>query len=112
MPRGGPDYLEFNFSPSTSWAAYAFDRYRKGMREFAQADEPQIAIARASGSLALAASADLDNLPSTHWHVGLSAVIEEEGGVISYWALNHPPGKPDFHHPACFTLELPAPERR
>lgn len=40
---------------------------------------------------------------------GLSAVVEETDGTKSYWALRHPPGVPDFHHPDCFALELPAP---
>jgi hypothetical protein len=35
-------------------------------------------------------------------------VIEETNGRLSYWALAHPPGKPDFHHSDCFALELPA----
>jgi hypothetical protein len=34
-------------------------------------------------------------------------VIEEVDGGLSYWALAHPPGKPDFHDPNCFALELP-----
>ena len=42
--------------------------------------------------------------------IALSAVIEEVDGTKSYWALRHPPGAPDFHHPDCFALELPAPE--
>jgi hypothetical protein len=42
------------------------------------------------------------------WRLGLSAVIEETNGRKSYWALSHPPGKPDFHHSDCFALELPA----
>ncbi len=37
---------------------------------------------------------------------GISAVIEETDGTKSYWALAHPPGKPDFHHADCFALEL------
>ncbi len=41
-------------------------------------------------------------------HLALSAVIEEKEGTKSYWALKHPPGKPDFHHPDCFALTLPA----
>ena len=40
--------------------------------------------------------------------LGLSAVIEEADGNVSYWALAHPPGKPDFHHSDCLALELPA----
>jgi hypothetical protein len=35
-------------------------------------------------------------------------VIEETNGRKSYWALAHPPGKPDFHHSDCFALGLPA----
>lgn len=41
--------------------------------------------------------------------LGMSAVIEEQEGTKSYWALAHPPGKPDFHHPACFAITLPTP---
>ncbi len=40
------------------------------------------------------------------WHVGLAAVIEETNGRLSYWALAHPPGKPDFHHLDGFALAL------
>ena len=39
--------------------------------------------------------------------MGLSAVIEEKDGTVSWWALAHPEGPPDFHHDACFALELP-----
>ena len=38
--------------------------------------------------------------------LALAAVIEEEGGRLSYWALRHAAGKPDFHHPEAFALEL------
>ena len=43
---------------------------------------------------------------------GLSAVIEEADGTKSYWALAHPPGKPDFHRAEGFALELPPAGRR
>lgn len=43
------------------------------------------------------------------WRLALSAVIEETDGTKSYWALRHPPGAPDFHHPDCFALTLGAP---
>jgi hypothetical protein len=38
--------------------------------------------------------------------VGLCAVIEDEHGRLSYWALRHAPGKPDFHRRDGFALEL------
>ena len=41
--------------------------------------------------------------------LGLSAVIEDDSGKLSYWALKHPSGKPDFHHPDTFVLEIAPP---
>jgi len=38
--------------------------------------------------------------------VGLAVIIEEETGGYSYWALRHPPGKPDFHRQEAFALVL------
>jgi hypothetical protein len=55
------------------------------------------------------AAVPIAGLPPLPWRYGLSAVIEEEGGNLSYWAIAHPEGKPDFHAPACFVGELAAP---
>ena len=41
--------------------------------------------------------------------LALAAVIEDHRGRLSYWALEHPVGKPDFHHPDGYTIELRAP---
>jgi hypothetical protein len=50
---------------------------------------------------------DLIGLQGTpHLRVALSAVVEEENGTLSYWALRHAPGKADFHCPDGFVLEL------
>jgi hypothetical protein len=40
------------------------------------------------------------------WSLGLSAVLEEQDGTKSHWALAHGGDKPDFHDPACFTASL------
>ena len=110
-PEGGQAYFEFNFSPSTEWAAYAFDRRREGMRNLPLAVEPHIErTARENGSaFSIETDLDLSEIPKVALTIGLSAVIEEQDGTKSYWALAHPPGAPDFHDPACFVLELPAP---
>ena len=104
---GDGRYAEFNFSPSTQWAAYAFDGCRQGMTPLPRGAEPL--VERLNDGVVV--RCDLGGLPDGQLLIGLSAVIEEEGGVKSYWALAHPPGAPDFHHPACFTARLPAPER-
>ncbi len=69
---------------------------------------------RADEQLELDALIRLECLPlaplCARLQLALSAVIEDKQGVLSYWALTHPPGKPDFHHPDAFVLELERPE--
>lgn len=98
-------YVEFNFSPSTRWAAYAFDGYRDGMKPLDVTPPP---IERTPTGIV--ATVDLGDLPRGEHRMALTAVIEEIDGTQSYWSLAHPPGAPDFHHPACFVARLPAPD--
>jgi hypothetical protein len=104
-PLAGSGYYEFNFSPSTQWAAYRFDSYRNGMRIATEIDTPNIEIESSAERYKLRASLKLASLPSPI-RLGLSTVIEETNGRKSYWALAHPPSKADFHHSDCFALEL------
>ena len=97
-----PGYLEFNFSPSTRWAAWRFDAYREGMRN-AAITPPRIETLIGFDRFELRAELAMPVLGP----MGLSAVIEEKNGNRSWWALAHPSGEPDFHHEACFALELP-----
>jgi hypothetical protein len=104
-PSAGPGYYEFNFSPSTQWAAYRFDSYRGGMRVATEIGAPRIEVRSSAETYTLQAALEFDGL-SSPLHLGLSAVLEETNGRKSYWALAHPPGKADFHHADCFTLEF------
>jgi hypothetical protein len=104
-------YTELNASPSTQWAAYAFDRYRKGMTVFEDVEPPVTEVYADDDMLEVHVSFRL-GLPDTPvWCLGLSAVIAENNGNRSYWALAHPPGKPDFHHEDCFVHEVRAAKR-
>jgi len=108
--KDSPAYHEFNLAPSGEWAAYAFDRYRHGAARVEEALEPQVAVRSTREKLELDAVIRLDRLSPTYAETGLllalSAVIEDEHGSLSYWALMHAPGGPDFHHPYAFALEL------
>ena len=104
-PSAGPGYYEFNFSPSTQWAAYQFSSYRSGMRDATEIAAPRIEVRSTAESYTLQAALELEAL-SLPWRLGLSAVLEETNGHKSYWALAHPPGKANFHHADCFALEL------
>jgi hypothetical protein len=106
----GNEYFEFNFSPSTHWAAYQFSGYRGRMCLATEISVPLIEVSSHPDRFTLTASLELDRLRGLQapasWRLGLSAVIENRNGRKSYWALEHPPGKPDFHHAECFSGEL------
>jgi hypothetical protein len=96
-----PAYEEFNLSPSGEWAAYAFSRYRE--RGSASHKVKELRVDTTDAKLVLEAVVPLGPGPAK---AALSAVIESSDGVLSYWALRHPPGRPDFHHFDAFALEL------
>lgn len=110
---GQAAYHEFNFSPSGEWTVYALRGYRDGGPIMDQMMRPDIAVSSDDRRFELDALVRLDGLSAIHprasLRIGLSAVIEAGDG-LSYWALHHPPGKPDFHHADSFALllELPA----
>jgi hypothetical protein len=106
-------YCELNFAPSSEWAAYGFNDYRQGMTPLGvaaldirveQTSERLQLDVRVDGHAALAA-AKLD-AASPKFRIALTAILEDEHGTISYWALKHALAKPDFHHPAGFILEV------
>lgn len=105
--QGDEAYREFNFSPSGQWAAYGFAQYRDSMNEI-DVWAPRIDTIVKPDTLTVDVTFVSPRLGPQN--VGAAMIIEQEGGVKSYWALAHPPGAPDFHHPACFAYELPAPE--
>jgi len=115
-PSPGEAYYEFNFAPSTQWAAYRFDSYRSGMRVATEISAPRIEVQSAPECYSLQAAVELpSSLPSPAWgggkgggiwRLGLAVVLEEKNGRKSYWALAHPPGKADFHHSDCFAHEF------
>ena len=60
----GEAYYEFNFAPSTQWAAYRFDGYRTGMRAASEIAAPRIEVQSAPECYTLRATLDLANLPT------------------------------------------------
>jgi hypothetical protein len=113
--EGAPAYHEFNLSPSREWGAYAFDGYRSRREDAppAEALAPEVAVRGNASMLELNAVIRLDRLSALHTSaplsLALSVVIEDRDGVLSYWALRHPPGRPDFHHAEAFALQLAPP---
>ena len=107
-------YFEFNFSPSSQWAVYRFEGYRQDVTSLHPAPPPRVVVRRREGEL----EADVDihlggiagltasEIKGRDLRLAVSAVMKDEQDRISYWALAHPPGKPDFHHRDGFALWL------
>lgn len=104
------EYYEWNFAPDGRWAGYRFTGYR----ELAgPVDMPPRAVSVESGGgggMTLTVAAPFLPVAGPRTRLGLSAVIVEEGGPTSYWALRHPLARPDFHHRDCFDQVLGAPD--
>ena len=106
----GPEYREFNLSPSGQWAAYRFTAYRERDAAFVPLAAPQIAVAHHADGFRLTARIAPELLPGAKtFNIGLSAVIEAADGGKSYWAFAHAAAQPDFHLRQSFTLTLERP---
>ena len=105
-----PEYWEFNFSPSSAWAAYHFTGYRAAMQPVAEAGAPAISVQPGAAEYILAVTLDIGWLlrlrAGSALRLGLTAVVEDRAQGLSYWALKHVAEKPDFHRADSFQVVL------
>jgi hypothetical protein len=107
--NGEERYYEFNFSPSSAWAAYAFSAYRK-RSAWTIKKAPIIKCTQTKASLVMDVLIAAVDLPlkraEQSFQLGLTAVIETNEGELSYWALQHSDSEPDFHQGKHFILSF------
>lgn len=107
---GSAGYCELNFAPSQAWAMYRFSGRREGMAVVTNARPPEVEVRRTAAGLTLEATVFWPDLVGTakplRLRIAAAAVLEDDSGSLSYWALRHPSAQPDFHHPDGFILEL------
>lgn len=98
-------YWELNLAPSGHWAVYRFSDYRSG-QQAPDAAAPQLAVDRDGGSLALQLQwlLPLELAQASELAIGITAVLEQRNGTLSYWALQHPGPQADFHRRDGFIL--------
>lgn len=109
MPVGGESYIELNLSPSERWNIYDFSDRRAGMAERPMPREPECIMRKGTDIAIFDGAIPASGLPHEAMACGFTAVIEEDGGIKSYWALSHSGDAPDFHDPSCFAYALLAP---
>lgn len=92
-------YREFNLSPSGDWAAYRFSAERQRDTAAPPLPAPRIVCTHDAQALHLQAWLPPEALPppTEGRLLGLTAVIEQTDGRLSYWALAHAAARPDFH---------------
>ena len=106
---GQSGYREFNFSTSGQWACHDFADTRRPAPGPFDCPAPKLACERGEDLLTLTATLPPAALPQADTlRIAVTTILEAAGGHLGYWALAHPPGKPDFHHHAGFVLSLGA----
>jgi hypothetical protein len=107
--RGRAPYLEYNLSPSGAWAAYSFESYRLRSSRADSFEAPSIEWVEGLGEAEMRATVALpESSVCAHegLDVALATVIELRSGSLSYWALDHPQERPDFHDRRAFLVGL------
>ena len=104
-PIAGDAYVEHNFSPNGQVARFEFSAYRRRAPSSA-VGAVSITSTRELGALALDARVPLPLDVGAAARISITTVVEDDSGALSYWALRHPSGRPDFHHEHGFALSL------
>jgi hypothetical protein len=107
-------YWELNLAPSGDWNLYRLSHYRGPLAPVALAAAPPWQVRRRAGELEVAVELDLgevaggdeSGVAGLPLEVSLTAVIEQVGQGVSYWALAHTGAEPDFHRRDSFRLRL------
>lgn len=103
-----PWYWEANLSPSLDWQLYHFRGYREGRKPETRArsfkGERLEENSAGQGFLLTVDTAGLFT-PRAALDVGISAVLVDQAGKQSFWALAHAGPKPDFHQRKSFVLQ-------
>ncbi|MFN6484470.1 MULTISPECIES: DOMON-like domain-containing protein [unclassified Nostoc] len=101
-------YWEFNLSPAGHWNVYRLDGYRQGMQEETAFENLPFSVHNQADGFALALDVDLDKIISANQEIeiGITTVVKDRGGSVTYWALTHLGAEADFHLRDSFMIKL------
>jgi hypothetical protein len=121
--KGHTAYWEVNLAPSGDWNVYALSDYRENLRPVAEITSLPYVLRRTENELQLEFQLDLSRWipPTQPLEISLTAVLDDPGHGLSYWAWRHCGEQPDFHRRDSFqqldpkagmNLQVPDPLRR
>ncbi|MEB3156636.1 MAG: DOMON-like domain-containing protein [Cyanobacteriota bacterium] len=110
--EGMDPYWEVNLAPSGDWNLYRLSGYREGLRPELEREALPVAVARGDGWFDLAVDLSLPRelalaCRRQPLRLGVTAVLEQPTGSLSYWALSHGGPVADFHRREDFLLRFP-----
>lgn len=111
--EGAEAYWEVNLAPSGDWNLYRLEGYRQGLAPVLDREALPFAVGRGLEELRLSLDLQLPEelalaCRSRPLRVGVTAVMEQVGGALSYWALAHGGAEADFHRRGDFLLRFEA----
>lgn len=104
--KQSPTYWEVNLSPAGHWNVYRFRDYRQGMQAELAFDALPFRVEAVGEVWGLELVLDLEQImpANQNLEIGISAVLESQGGGLTYWALTHPGPQADFHQRQGFLI--------
>ena len=95
-------YMEFNFSPDFEWNAFYFEKKGDPLKEFEKMNSVKMDILLSLEVFHLIVEIDKKKFPEGFFQgeltAGVTSVIKNKKGGLSYWALSHADTRPNFHH--------------
>lgn len=109
--EGEAPYWEVNLATNGAWNLYRLSAYRQGLAPVPDRDALPFRVMTAAGMLELTLHLPLpreliEACRQRPLRLGVTAVIERQGGELSYWALAHGGPVADFHRREDFLLCL------
>jgi hypothetical protein len=96
-------YVEFNFSANFEWNCFYFQKKGDALKEWERMNRPATDILLSMDQYFLVAEIRKELFPPGFFDgahelsVGISGVLKEKSGGLSYWALSHHDSRPNFH---------------
>ncbi len=103
---GQDNYWEVNLSTSGDWNVFQLDKYRSGLREELAIEALSVSVNRSVFSLETQFDLSLLGLEDSELELSVTAVMADQLGQISYWAVCHAGVEADFHLRDSFVMQM------
>ncbi len=95
-------YVEFNFSPDFEWNCFKFEKKKSDPIPYERMELVKFDILFSNEVVHVIVELQKRMFPEHFFEgklsAGITSVIKEKSGAISYWALSHVDTRPNFHH--------------